>query len=46
MNNFEIKDEKSAAKFDYIKTFSSVVVEQSIVFRVVSTRWQGDDPFP
>jgi len=31
-----IKDEKSAAKFHYIKTFSGKVVAQSIAFRVVS----------
>ena len=31
-----IKDEKSAAKFHYIKTVSSNVVAQSIAFRVVS----------
>ena len=41
-----IKDEKSGAKFHYIKTVSSKVVAQSIVFRVVSIYWQGDDPFP
>jgi len=41
-----IKDEKSAAKFHYIKTFSGKVVAQSIAFRVVSIYWQGDDPFP
>jgi len=40
------KDEKSAAKFHYIKTVSGKVVAQSIAFRVVSTYWQGDDPFP
>jgi len=32
-----IKDEKSAAKFHYIKTASSKVVAQSIAFRVVLT---------
>ena len=41
-----IKDEKSAAKFHYIKTVSGKVVEQSIAFRVVSTYWQGVAPFP
>ena len=39
-----MKDEKSAAKFHYIKTVSGKVVEQSVAFRVVSTCWQGDDP--
>ena len=41
-----IKDEKSAAKFHYIKTVSGKVVAHSIAFRVVSIYWQGDDPFP
>jgi len=41
-----IKDEKSAAKFHYIKTASSKVVAQSIAFRVVAIYWQGDDLFP
>ena len=41
-----IKDEKSAAKFRYIKTVSGKVVAQSIAFRVASIHWQGDDPFP
>ena len=41
-----IKNEKSAAKFHYIKTVSGKVVEHSIAFRVVSIYWQGDDPFP
>jgi len=41
-----IQDEKSAAKFHYIKTLSGKVVAQSIAFRVVSTYWQGNDPFP
>jgi len=41
-----IKDEKSAAKFYYIKTLSSNVVAQSIAFRVVSIYWQGSDHFP
>ena len=40
-----IKDEKSAAKFHYIKTASDKVVEHSIAFRVVSIYWQGDDHF-
>jgi len=40
-----MKDEKSAAKFHYIKTVSGKVVEQSIAFRAVSTYCQGDDPF-
>ena len=40
------KDEKSAAKFHYIKTVTAKVVAQSIAFRVVSIYWQGDDPFP
>ena len=41
-----MKDEKSAAKFHYIKTVSGNVVVHSIAFRVVSIYWQGDDPFP
>jgi len=41
-----IKDEKSAAKFHYIKTVSGNVVVQSIAFRVVSIYWQGGDHFP
>ena len=40
-----MKDEKSAAKFHYIKNVSSKVVAQSIAYRVVSIYWQGDDPF-
>ena len=36
-----VKDDKSAAKFDYIKTVSGKVVAQSIAFRVVSIYWQG-----
>jgi len=40
-----IQDEKSAAKFHYIITVSGKVVVQSIVFRVISMYWQGDDPF-
>ena len=39
-----IKDEKSAAKFHYIKTVSRKVVAQSIAFRVVSIYWQGTTP--
>jgi len=34
-----MKDEKSAAKFHYIKTVSGMVVEHSIAFRVVSIFW-------
>ena len=34
-----MKDEKSAAKFRYIKTVSSKVVEHSIAFRAVSIYW-------
>jgi len=41
-----IQDEKSAAKFHYIKTVSSKVGAQSIAFRVVSIYWQGIAPFP
>ena len=41
-----IKDEKSAAKFHYIKTVSGKVVAQSIAFQVVSICWQGVAPFP
>jgi len=41
-----IQDEKSAAKFRYIKTVSGKVVAQSIAFRVVSTHWQGGRPLP
>ena len=41
-----MKDEKSAAKFLYIKTVSGKVVAQSIAFRAVSIYWQGYDPFP
>ena len=40
-----MKDERSAAEFNYIKTVSGKVVEHSIAFRVVSICWQGDDPF-
>jgi len=38
-----MKDEKSAAKFHYIKTVSGKVVEHSIAFRVVSI---GEWPLP
>jgi len=41
-----IQDEKSAAKFHYIKTVSGKVVAQSIAFRVVSIYWQGVAQFP
>jgi len=42
-----IKDEKSAAKFHYIKTVSGKVVEQSIAFRVVSIYWlNAKGPIP
>ena len=39
-----IKDEKSAAKFHYIKTVSGKVVAQSIAFRVISIYWLGNVP--
>jgi len=38
-----MKDEKSAAKFHYIKTVSGNLVAHSTAFRVVSTYWQGDE---
>jgi len=41
-----IKDEKSTAKFHYIKTVSGRVVVQSIAFWVVSIYWQGVALFP
>jgi len=41
-----IEDEKSAAKFHYIKTVSGKVLAQSFAFRVVWIYWQGDDPTP
>jgi len=41
-----MKDEKSAAKFHYIKTVSFKVVAQSIAFRVVSIYWQGATTTP
>ena len=45
-DNFDKKDEKSAAKFHSIKTVHFKVVAQSIAFRVVSIYWQGVAPFP
>jgi len=39
-----IKDDKSAAKFYYIKTVSGKVAAHSIAFRVVSIYWQGGRP--
>jgi len=39
-----MQDEKSAAKFHYIKTVSGKAAAQSIAFRVVSTYWQGVAP--
>ena len=41
-----MKDEKSAAKFHYVKTASGNVVAQSIAFQVASLYWQGVAPFP
>jgi len=41
-----IKDEKSVAKFYYIKAVSGKVVAQSVAFQAVSIYWQGADPFP
>ena len=41
-----IKDEKSAAKFHYIKTVSGKFVAQSIAFRVLSIYWKGVPLFP
>jgi len=41
-----IKDEKSAAKFHYIKTVSGIVVAQSIAFRVVSIYLAGSSSVP
>jgi len=41
-----LADEKSAAKFHYIKTVSGKVVAHSIAFRVVSIYWQGTTPSP
>ena len=40
-----MKDEKSAAKFHYIKTVSGQVVEHSIAFRVVSILIGRGRPF-
>ena len=37
-----MKDEKSAAKFDYIKNVRGKVVARSIAFRVLSTYWERD----
>jgi len=45
LNLSTIKDEKSAAKFHYIKTVSGKVVAQLIAFRVVSIYWHGVAPF-
>jgi len=36
----------TAAKFHNIKTVSGKVDAHSIAFGLVSTYWQGDDPFP
>ena len=41
-----INDEKSAAKFHYIKTVSGKVVAQSIALQAVSIYWQDVAPFP
>jgi len=41
-----MKDEKSAAKFHYIKTVGGKVVVHSIAFRVVVNILAWDDPFP
>jgi len=41
-----IQDEKSVAKFHYIKIVSDNIVAQSIAFQVVSIYWHGDDSFP
>ena len=41
-----MKDEKSAAKFHYIKTVSGRVLEHSIAFRVVSNILVGGRPLP
>jgi len=41
-----MKDDKSAAKFHYIKTVSGKVAAQSIAFQVVSVYWLGVAPFP
>jgi len=41
-----IQDEKSAAKFHYIKNVSDKVVAQSIAFLVVSIYWQGATTSP
>ena len=41
-----MKDEKSAAKFHYIKTVSGKVVAHSIAFRVVSNIFAVGRPLP
>ena len=41
-----IKDEKSAAKFHYVKNVSSKVVAHSIAFRVVSNMLARGRPLP
>jgi len=41
-----IKDEKSAAKFHYIKNISGKIVAQSVAFRMVSIYWQGATTAP
>ena len=41
-----MKDEKSAAKFHYIKTVSGKVVVHSIAFRVESNILAGGRPLP
>ena len=41
-----MKEEKSAAKFHYIKTVSGKVVAHSIAFRVVSNILEGGRPLP
>jgi len=47
LDNFNnLKDERSAEKFHYIKTVSGKVVAQSIAFRVVSIYWQGATTSP
>jgi len=40
------KDEKSAAKFHYMKSVSGIVLAQSIGFRVVTIYWLGTTPSP
>jgi len=41
-----MKDEKSAAKFHYIKTIRGKVVAHSIAFRVISNILAGGQPLP